>query len=197
MSPAKIAKLLTETGIAVCPDFLSHKALRELREDFQEIYSSGKFKPAGVGQHENRQVHNFIRRGEIFWLNRAEGTPIRRRLWSRLDTLKKAFNRQLPLNLEDFECQYSKYPEGGFYKKHKDSFKTDNRRAISLILYLNENWKPEDGGRLRIYNQDQYYDIDPTGGKLVCFMSRDVQHEVRVSHAARLSFTGWFLTKTT
>ena len=60
------------------------------------------------------------------------------------------------------------------------------------MLYLNRDWKPEDGGRLRIYGETSHTDIDPVGGTLVCFMSRESEHEVLESFAGRCSFTGWF-----
>jgi SM-20-related protein len=52
---------------------------------------------------------------------------------------------------------------------------------------------PEHGGQLRMYlDKDAQYDVVPTGGCLVVFLSGEVPHEVLPATRERLSLTGWF-----
>ena len=79
------------------------------------------------------------------------------------------------------------------------------RRVVSFILYLNAKWKASDGGCLRVFPPHEHIDHDdeassagyteditPEGGTLVLFMSSDVEHLVRETHAERQCVVGWF-----
>jgi SM-20-related protein len=87
---------------------------------------------------------------------------------------------------------YAVYPPGKFYQKHLDSFQGSNRRKISFVLYLNQDWQTEQGGQLRLYlEDDQIKDVNPEGGTLVCFVSSELYHEVLITTQTRYSPTGW------
>ena len=90
---------------------------------------------------------------------------------------------------------FALYPPGAFYKRHLDAFKERNARKISLILYLNQDWQVTDGGQLRMYLPEQRLDISPLGGRLVCFRSELIEHEVLPAKRDRLSITGWLTNK--
>jgi SM-20-related protein len=62
-----------------------------------------------------------------------------------------------------------------------------------VICYLNENWTEDDGGQLRVYFPDQSKDFFPIAGRLVCFRSDLLEHEVLPATRERLSLTGWIL----
>ena len=110
-----------------------------------------------------------------------------------MESLREALNRGLFLGLEDFECHFALYPPGAFYRKHVDRFRDDDRRMVSVVVYLNEGWLPEDGGQLRMYlDEERVHDVQPTGGCLVVFLSGEVPHEVLPANRERLSLTGWF-----
>lgn len=192
MTARHIAERLGKTGYCVCPGFLSADSLRDTRGDLDRIKRAGHFHRAGVGQGRHLQSQNSVRRDEIFWLDRGLDNPIQELLWQKMDLLKRAFNRTLFLGLLNFEGHYAAYPEGGFYKRHRDCFRDDSDRMVSLVLYLNRDWKSHDGGRLRIFSEHSHTDVDPVGGTMVCFMSRESEHEVLLSHEKRFSFTGWF-----
>ncbi len=192
MTSKTIAELLGETGLCVCPDFLSAKSLRETADDLAELRSSGKFHQAGVGRGPSHSGAPQVRNDDTFWLNREVKNHIQELLWRRLDCLKRAFNRSLFLGITDFEGHYSAYPEGGFYGRHKDCFRGDSGRVVSIVLYLNRHWKSSDGGRLRVYEGERHTDVDPVGGTMVCFMSGESEHEVLLSHSPRFSLSGWF-----
>lgn len=65
---------------------------------------------------------------------------------------------------------------------------------ISMLVYLNENWKEGDGGELRVYPEGkEFITIPPINNRCVMFRSDVLIHEVLVSHAPRKSITGWML----
>lgn len=199
MSPTEIAEQMGRNGFCVCPGFLSNEQVIETRTDFILRFERGDFQLAGVGQGDGHVVRNTVRRDEVRWLSDSSNAT-QASLIDRLEILKTAFNRNLYLGLETFEGHYAQYPKGGFYRRHLDSFRDSNDRAgtrmVSVVLYLNENWQAVDGGELRIYDEnDSYVDVAPLGGTLVCFLSREREHEVLLSTAVRRSLTGWFTTR--
>jgi SM-20-related protein len=192
----EIADELGQTGLSICENFLSPANTIGSREDLALLQASGQFRRAGVGHGAGFEIRDEVRRDEIHWLDRGDATAAQDILWTELDSLKTAFNRNLFLGLNQFEGHYASYEKGGFYRRHHDSFGDSSTegesRIVSLILYLNENWQPSDGGELRVYSKTSHTDVAPIGGTLVCFMSRESEHEVLTSTAARLSFAGWF-----
>ncbi len=191
MSLATISEELQQTGLSVWPDFLSAQALRDTRADFGQIQAAGGFVRAKTGQGDQAGIQD-LRRDEIHWLDRTTSTSAQAELWKKLDQMKQELNRSLFFGLTSFEGHYSSYGKGAFYRRHLDCFQNDDSRLVSFVLYLNQSWKAADGGQLRIYSESSHTDVDPVGGTMVCFMSRESEHEVLESFASRLSFTGWF-----
>ncbi|HZF23121.1 MAG TPA: 2OG-Fe(II) oxygenase, partial [Burkholderiales bacterium] len=129
----------------------------------------------------------------------ADATAPQRRCLAHFETLRLALNRELQLGLLEFECHFSRYAQGAFYRKHLDQFRGDRRRRLSCALYLNENWGREDGGELRLYldagEAGKFKDVLPVGGTLVLFLSERFAHEVLPGKRERLSLAGWFKTR--
>lgn len=193
-----IASKLGKTGLCVHPCFLTEAELADVRIDFQASQSTNRFSRAGVGQGEHRELVPSVRTDQTLWLDASHPTRAEAMLLAKFAELQMSFNRNLYLGITEFEGHYARYTKGGFYKRHRDAFADPNRsshsheRIVSVVLYLNMSWQPSDGGRLRIYHGDEHIDIDPIGGTLVCFTSRDTEHEVLPSLAARESFAGWY-----
>jgi SM-20-related protein len=102
-------------------------------------------------------------------------------------------NRDLMTGLADFEGHFAVFPAGAGYARHFDRLHGSDLRAISAALYLNDAWRPEDGGQLRLYTGGgRSEDILPIGGRLVVFVSERFEHEVLPATRERMSFTGWF-----
>jgi SM-20-related protein len=97
------------------------------------------------------------------------------------------------LSLKDYEIHMTVYPTGSFYKRHLDQFRADDHRKLSAICYLNRNWTDDDGGQLRMYLPEGNKDFLPLAGRLVCFRSDQIEHEVLPAKKERLSLTGWIL----
>jgi SM-20-related protein len=193
MTSLTIAHHLGRTGLCVCPDFLSARQLENMRNNLNEIHGAGNFKRASIGH--SREAHDAIRSDEIHWLERGDLNTAQIALWRKIDRLIKVFNRTLFLGLRDFEGHYAIYPKGGLYARHLDRFRDDGDRMVSFILYLNRDWKIQDGGKLRVFNEAGHTDIDPRGGTMVCFLSGESEHEVLLNHTPRFSFSGWFKTR--
>jgi SM-20-related protein len=197
MNSSEIAATLSDSGLCICPGFLSKKEVHIFRSQLNAVRAREKFHRAGIGQGTAREVHDLVRRDEIFWIERSAPDTFAEELWAKLDELQNAFNTSpLYLGIKDFEGHYARYAQGGYYRRHLDRLRKNNTRVVSLIIYLNENWSTRDGGCLRLYNDSQdkakFIEVDPVGGTMVCFMSEDLEHEVSTCNSTRLSISGWF-----
>ena len=111
----------------------------------------------------------------------------------RLMNLIQFLNENLFLSLKDYEVHLTIYPEGSFYKKHLDQFNRDDHRKLSVICYLNKDWKESYGGQLRMHLSEKALDFLPLAGRIICFRSDQIEHEVLPATRPRLSLTGWIL----
>jgi SM-20-related protein len=189
----KLAAALAERDWVCCRNFLEPDRIAALRREAESMRGSGRFHPAGVGHMAER--HAGIRGDDIVWVE--ESAPLAWRLQQQeLAVLREAFNAKLYLGLHDFEGHYAAYPEGAGYARHLDRFRDGNRRVLSLVLYLNQGWDPEDGGELCLYtgaaDVEPAARVLPEGGTLVCFLSEHVPHEVKATRRTRWSLSGWF-----
>ncbi|MBS7662860.1 2OG-Fe(II) oxygenase [Pseudomonas lalucatii] len=181
---------LAEQGWSLQPLFAPTALTLELAAECRRRAAQGALTPAGVGKAQ--EVREGIRGDRIEWLDAGQSAACDRYL-ALLDELRLTLNRGLFLGLEDYESHFALYPPGAFYQKHLDRFRDDDRRAVSVVLYLNPDWQPEHGGALRLYLADgSTRDIPPRAGSLVAFLSAEMLHEVLPTSRERLSLTGWF-----
>lgn len=152
---------------------------------------AGSLAPASIGRGEGQQVREGVRGDRIDWLEPGQSAASDAYL-ALMDELRQLLNRELFMGLEDFECHFALYPPGAFYQKHLDRFRDDDRRAVSVVAYLNADWQPEQGGALRLHLADGERDVLPEGGSLVVFLSAELPHEVLPANRERLSLAGWF-----
>ena len=189
---------ILDHGYGVADDFLLPGEVTYLRNCLQQRLAAGEFRQAGVGSGQ-ATVATAIRGDEIHWLDAATATPEERAFLERIDAFVGYVNRTCYLGLRDSELHYARYPVGTFYKRHLDRFRADSKRKLSVICYLNDAWQPADGGQLAVYvpqqdGPEQTTLIDPVGGRLVCFDSGLLEHEVLPATRDRLSITGWLRT---
>ena len=188
-----IADGLADKGYAIVDHFLSAKEVHAILQldDFKNALLH--FKKAGIGKSADKQINEGIRGDYIQWIDKETASPEIKIYLDRLAELTGFINQSLFLSLKDYEVHKTIYPAGTFYKRHLDQFKKDDHRKLSVICYLNENWKEEQGGQLRMYLPDEELDVFPTAGKLVCFRSDEIEHEVLPANRERMSLTGWML----
>jgi SM-20-related protein len=172
--------------------FLPEDLTLELAAECRKRATEGELAPAAVGRGPFQEIREGIRGDHIQWIEPGQVESCDSYL-SLMDSLRVAINRGLFLGLEDFESHFALYPPGAFYLKHVDRFRDDDRRMVSVVVYLNQDWLPGHGGQLRMYlDQGVERDVVPTGGCLVVFLSGEVPHEVLPATRERLSLTGWF-----
>lgn len=186
---------ISEQGYGVVDDFLSPDEVQKLAKQLHKRREQGQFKAAGIG-NQNTIVEKQIRGDEILWLNEADAVPEELAFLNRIGEFVQYVNRTCYLGLRDYEFHYALYPTGTFYKRHLDQFRTDFRRRLSVVCYLNTDWQEADGGQITLYlptenGAEKTVAISPIGGRLVCFESGRLEHEVLPSTRERLSVTGW------
>jgi len=193
--PSRLLRIvddLAEYGWSRQELFLPPALTLQLADECRQRALAGTLAPAGVGRGPAQEVREGIRGDHIQWLEPGESAPCDAYL-GLMDGLREAMNRSLFLGLDDYESHFALYQPGAFYRRHVDRFRDDDRRVISAVIYLNQTWVPGDGGELRLYLKGGHeYDVPPTGGCLVVFLSGEMPHEVLPAIRERLSLTGWF-----
>ncbi len=180
------------------PEGLSHQLCEQIKGIPVEM-----FKKAGIGRNNEHTVNSFIRSDEICWITGKSNAGKAWLKWA--ESLQTFLNRRLFLGLFSFESHFSHYAKGDFYKKHKDAFKGENNRILSVVVYLNNSWWLEDGGELVIYKSKSSHSslfagesikVTPGLGTIVVFLSEDFPHEVLPANRDRYSIAGWFRLNT-
>jgi len=121
---------------------------------------------------------------------------------------------------ERSDAMLANYPGGGSrFARHIDNTTNDGRR-LTLLIYLNPGWKPEQGGALRLtplskfdaksksninsnnkddsivdeneLNYADAIDVLPDCGRLAMFYSADIPHEVMPTYGDRHAITLWY-----
>lgn len=199
---------IAEHGFCVVNDFLPASVISELAQDAHRLKQSADMREAGIGR-EHSGINKSIRGDSIYWLNAESATAAQRGYFEQMESLRQRLNQHLYLGLFELECHLAVYPQGAFYKKHLDCFASQHpskpQRRVSCIVYLNQGWKAEDGGELKLYlnerdetNGTEEYEsilIAPLAGRAVIFLSDTFYHEVLPTNKERISLTGWFLSR--
>jgi SM-20-related protein len=187
-----IAEQILSKSVAVVDDVLDHSILDELSSEALSEYRDGEFTEASIGKGVAKQRVSEVRGDKVFWLSKENTSLALAAYWGFVDGLRTYLSEFFRVHLERTELHFAVYPIGAFYTPHLDQFRDHGNRVFSLVLYLNKDWKKGDGGELRVHNDDaSYNDIEPLHGRLVCFRSDQVLHEVLEAKKTRISLTGW------
>jgi SM-20-related protein len=188
---------LSEKGYAIADHFISRNDGLALMEELLSDEKQGFFKAAGIGKLHNQTVDQEIRGDLIRWIDPENAGPATKKYAQRIGDLIDYLNSTCFLGLKDFEMHFAIYQRGSFYKRHLDQFRHDDHRKISVICYLNPVWTEDDGGQLVIYKQidgkEHPVVVQPLLGRMVCFRSDLLEHEVKPAKKDRYSITGWML----
>lgn len=172
------------------PDGLLPALLNEVRI----LERTDAMSRAGIGRGADRVKDRSVRRDKISWLDGY--TEPQARLFEFLNQLMAGLNQRLFLGLKRYEAHYATYHPGDFYKRHLDSFRGRASRMISLVLYLNDDWRLEDGGELQVFTTSDEPQplglVRPEAGRAVLFLSEEVPHEVLPARRTRYSIACWF-----
>jgi SM-20-related protein len=198
---------LQSRGYVVIPDFLPTDLQAALREDVSTLRKANNFVIAKIGQDSTNTLNQEIRMAETCFLgpSKLKNVPsqARTRLYEVLDQVRMDLPGTLDPNLT--ELLYAFYPTGGFYRRHRDAIpgSASVLRSFSLLIYLNQDWKPQDGGQLLLHRdsggdelpegeEPNFITVKPEGGTLVLFQSDLVPHEVLDTNVERLAVVGWY-----
>ncbi|MGS0681325.1 2OG-Fe(II) oxygenase [Shewanella sp. 125m-7] len=186
-----IADALVETGYIVLPDTLPSSVCEPLLQSSKNA-SWDDFRPAAIGRGGEQQLVESIRSDQIRWLSEQQTAD--KRYLDLMTQLRLGMNKRLFMGLFDFESHYAIYEPGAFYLKHSDVLQGTRNRILTSVLFLNHDWKPEHGGELIVYDENDkpIETIAPEFGKWVVFLSERFPHEVLRTEVNRYSIAGWF-----
>ena len=188
---------ILSNGYGICDDFLNKNEVNNLLKTFSERYQKGLFKKASVGKQSEVREDLEIRGDQILWLENNSIEISERVLLDRNQAFINYLNQTCYLGISDSEIHFAKYEIGKFYRRHRDTFQAQKGRVLSVIYYLNQDWIPANGGNLIIYTNVDNIEIPitiaPLAGRLICFESAKLDHEVTETFKERLSVTGWLL----
>ena len=207
---AKIAKEITEQGFSINPAAVPMPLVSALSDHVVSI-NDEKFSAAGIGRGKRFTRSKFVRTDEICWIEGDSQAGRDWLVWAK--SLQTYLNRHLLLGLFSFEGHFSLYGPGDYYKRHKDAFKGEANRVLSLVRYLNPGWTADDGGELVLYPSDAAAEpvdaptrlasglpaetkVTPLMGTLVLFLSEDFPHEVLPAVRDRYAIAGWYRVNT-
>lgn len=183
---------IQEQGFGIADNVISHKTVVRLRACADLRAIRGEFKPAAIGAARSKQQRPDVRGDQTCWLQEPL-YPAEREARQLLEQLRLGLNRELILGLFDIETHYALYPPAAVYARHVDQPEGSSARRVTFALYLNLEWDAAAGGELRLYDAQQpIADIEPRGGRLVCFLTPGREHEVLPAKRVRMALTGWF-----
>jgi SM-20-related protein len=192
-----LADDLVEHGWSQQNIFLPAQLTLELAAECHLLAAGGALHAARVGRGTAQTIRTDIRGDQILWLKAGQSAACDRYLHI-MENLRIALNRTLYLGLAEYESHFALYAPGASYQPHLDRFRDDDCRTVSVVIYLNHGWLPEQGGALRLHPQgERTQDIAPLGSRLVLFLSADMLHEVLPATRERLSLAGWFRRRPT
>jgi SM-20-related protein len=178
--------------IGISERFLSDELSKNLSSTLLELYKEDKLKTAKTGNDNATNLNVLIRNDKIFWLDKIHNNASENAFLQLIDRFVLHLNSTCYTGITSYEFHFAMYEEGSFYKKHFDQFKSNASRQYTMIFYLNPDWKIADGGELCVYFKDETTQkIAPTNGKSIFFKSSELEHEVMLSNAKRMSITGW------
>lgn len=192
----KITDDLVHSGFSIIDNLLDEKQALNIKQRLLELKAEDEFEKSGIGKAILHKIDDEIRGDFIRWIETDDLHPSIEPYYTLIANLILYLNRNLYINLKDLESHYAYYPKGKGYLKHRDRFKNNPHRVISLVLYLNDNWQDHHGGELDIFNDDltKITTIHPIMNRLVIFKSEMI-HEVLPSIEPRYSITTWLLDK--
>lgn len=188
----RILDALHDHGWSEQDNFLPPDLTLSLALECAALAAAGTLTLARVSQGAARSLRPDVRGDQIHWLEAGQSEACDRYL-AIMEMLRIALNRGLCLGLEEYESHFAFYAPGASYLRHRDQFRDDDSRTVSVIVYLNADWLPEHGGALRLHPEGLCMrDISPVGSRIAVFLSADMLHEVLPATRDRLSLTGWF-----
>jgi len=184
---------IEQQGWSVQENYFPTALVKQLNETLGTLQQQGDLKQAGIGREKQYHIEESIRSDKISWFDHHQLNAAQQDYLQLTQQLQDAFNQKFFLGLFELEIHFALYAKGAFYKRHLDQHKNQDSRVLTLITYLNEDWREDEGGALQLYLANgETISVLPKAGTLVCFMSAEFEHEVLPAKRERASLTGWF-----
>ena len=187
---------LIDDEYGCCDNFILPETILGLRANINKLYETGDMKSSGIGNNSDFHKDKNIRGDYINWIEEQSTNQFEIIFLKKIDKFIMHLNNTCYTSINSFESHYASYEKTNFYKRHIDQFKNEKGRKYSIVLYLNHDWKQEDGGLLSLYPEGKkQIDIAPLSGRIVFFRSDEMEHEVNASFTRdRKSIAGWMKT---
>ena len=183
---------LAEKDVVIVDDFISDDLYRKIMDFFSAVEENERLKKAGIGSSVDYQIQKEVRGDLIYWLDQERDIQLAP-LFRLIEELREKLGMYCFISLSGSEFHLAKYPRGSKYEKHIDQFNTQSNRQITVLIYLNKDWKKGDGGELKISNEEGGFLVEPIAKRMLLFKSDVVEHEVLLTNVPRYSLSGWLL----
>jgi SM-20-related protein len=180
-----------DNNIGIDAAFMSESLSKGLHENILQLQKDDLMTAAGIGNLDVKDANQKMRGDQIYWMDKSHDNIFEQEFLQLAEDFIERLNSTCYTGINDYEFHYAVYPEGSFYKRHRDQFKNDSNRKYSLINYLNLNWIEDDGGQLLVYQNEATQKILPHSQTAVFFKSDEIEHEVTKANRQRMSITGW------
>ncbi len=191
----EITNALSTTGWYVGDSIFSTSLTSELSNQGHCLSDAGSLHAARVGRADGTQLSGRNRGDDTCWLTHTPLDAYEREALASVNTLREDLNESLYLGARSTELHFARYAPGAFYRRHRDRFRDNDARVVSMVFYLNETWADDAGGELVIYDDDaqgtRLACVSPRSGTMVCFLSDRFPHEVLPANQERFSLSGW------
>lgn len=204
-----VFRQLVENNFAILDNCMDPAEARLLRDEVRKLYTDGRMTDGKIGTNVAGNLGEFrpeMRTDKMVWMEGNE--PFVEKYLKRHILRADIFSQKLNLMCQSLAPEHSWegfsrckimatcYPEGGkHYVAHYDN-PNRNGRKVTIILYLNEEWKKGDGGVLRAKTKGIQADVAPLFNRLFVFWSdRRVPHEVLPTAKGkdRFAITIWYM----
>ena len=190
-----IANCLATTGWYAGESIFSFELCDRLVRRARLLADTHELRSARVGRNVGVQANVQLRGDDTRWLAQAPVDESERDAVASVAGLQAYLNEALFLSAQEVELHFARYAPGAFYRTHRDRFRDDDARLVSLVFYLNDQWPEDAGGELVLYADDDsgtvVARVQPRAGTMVCFRSDRFPHEVLPATRERVSLTGW------
>ena len=205
-------------GYCIVDGFLSSSSdsPSALSADVALLKSTGGFRQGGM-QSQQSWKEAQVRGDSVCWLSSTAPDPSTPAIAALLSQLNAAMAALAAVWPASFPCipsssQLAVYAPGARYVRHRDAHGEGGpQRRLTAIVYLNADWEAGMGGQLRLYVQrrrkqaeedekkgeaaaveETAVDVLPVYGRLLLFLSLEIEHEVLAATQRRLAITTWY-----
>lgn len=184
---------LSTNKYAVVDNLLGSAALEDMRKEAEALYRNGDMiisqstkydKTSGeVTSYDKKNVYSCQLMGSEMYFHAPR---LHEYIYSLSKIMIPLINNNFQLASLSNTMSSTKLAvctgDGSRYDKHYDNTGTDSRK-LTVLYYLNPNWREELHGEFRIYQTKsdktiETHDIEPIGDRLLCFWADELVHSV-------------------